>query len=233
MGEKEYKDFKFTLTGEVTDAGKFTGYASVFGGIDSYNDTVERGAFSKTIKEHDFFPMLWSHQALEPIGIIRGQEDKKGLLVEGELNMDVAAAREKRSLIKQGAIRGLSIGYWTIKKEFDSSGIRHLQEIALDEVSPCVFAADKNARIAQIKGIPYVNFSGLIDLFNELNINEIDPRFQDAAKRAADRIYALLGKLEPPQSTPKDPQSQTDNQSDYMPLIDAMLKFQKTLTGGK
>jgi uncharacterized protein len=233
MREKEVKDFKFTLTGEVTDAGKFNGYASVWGGIDSYNDTVERGAFAKTLKEHDCFPMLWSHQTLEPIGIIHGEEDKKGLLVEGDLNMDVAAAREKRALMKQGAIRGLSIGYFAIQKEFDSGGVRHLKEIALEEISPCVFPADRAARIAQIKGVPYTDFGGLLDLLNELDVKELDPRFQEAAKRAADRIYALLGKQEPPQGTPAESQPQDGKQPDYAPLFAALEKLNHTLTGGK
>ncbi len=231
---RETKDFKFALMGEASDEGKFIGHASVFGGIDSYNDTVEPGAFKKTLKENKAFPLLWSHNPAEPLGIITGEEDKKGLAISGDLNMEVAAAREKRALVAQGAIRGLSIGYEAVKWDFDKTdGVRHLKEIRLWEISICTFPADRAAQIARIKGVPYTDFGGLLDLLNALDLKDIDPRFQDAAKRAADRIYALLVKQEPAQATPAEPQPQAIVQPDYAPLFAALNQFEKTLTGGK
>jgi uncharacterized protein len=231
---RETKDFKFSLVGEMSDEGRFNGHASVFNGIDSYNDTVEPGAFKKTLKENKSFPLLWSHNPGEPLGVIAGEEDKKGLAIEGDLNMEVAAAREKRALVKQGAVRGLSIGYEAVKWDFDrTENVRHLKEIKLWEISIVTFPADRAARIAQIKGVPYTDFGGILDLLNELDVKELDPRFQEAAKRAADRIYALLGKQEPPQGTPAEPQPQDGKQPDYAPLFAALEKLNHTLTGGK
>ncbi len=232
--ERETKDFKFSLLGQVSDEGLFTGHASVFGGIDSYRDTIEPSAFKKTLRENKVFPLLFSHDVTQPIGIIRGDEDKKGLAIEGELNMDVTSAREKRSLVKQGALKGLSIGYESVKDEWDpGEKVRHIKEIRLWEISLVVFPADKNARVAQIKGIPFTDFPALMDLINEMDIKEVSPRFQDAAKRAADRIYALLVKQEPTQVTPAEPQPQNAAQPDYTPLFAALKQFEKTLTGGK
>lgn len=148
----ETKDFKFTLDRMDDEAGQFTGYASVFDAVDSYNDSVAKGAFRKTLKEKKQFPLLWSHDIMSPIGVISGVEDEKGLSVEGTLNLDVQRAREIRSLIKQGAVTGLSIGYQTKKEAIDKdTGIRTLKEIALWEISPCVFPALSIANITDIK----------------------------------------------------------------------------------
>jgi hypothetical protein len=231
---REIKDFKFSVVGETSDEGEFTGIASAFNGIDSYGDTVEAGAFKKTLKENKSFPLLWSHNVAEPLGVIFGEEDKKGLVVVGNLNMDVASAREKRSLVKQGAIRGMSIGYEAIKWTFDQvEKVRHLTEIKLWEISLVVFPADKNAQVARIKNVPYTDFGGLMDLLNELDIKEIDEKFHEAAKRAADRIYALLSKQEPPAGTPESVQPQKALQPSLDSLFASLDKLNQTLTGGK
>ena len=133
------KDFKFTMVDVDDEVGSFTGYASVWGVIDSYGDQVIKGAFKKTLKDNKGkgFPMLWSHNVMEPIGVIKGREDDHGLYVEGQLNLDVARAKEIRSLMVQGAINGLSIGYQTIIEEMDKENeTRKLKEIKLWEISP-------------------------------------------------------------------------------------------------
>jgi len=231
---REYKDFKFSLIDEPSDEGTFTGHASVFNGRDSYDDCVDPGAFKKTLKENKSFPLLWSHDTHEPIGVISGAEDAKGLAAEGALNMDVASAREKRSLVKQGAIKGMSIGYEAIKWTFDAvEKIRHLKEIRLWEISLVVFPADKNAQIGRIKGIAYDDFPGLLDLICNFDIKEIDPRFQEAAKRAADRIYALLSNQESLEGTQDKGQPLKVEQPNFDSLFASIDNLNKTLTGGK
>ncbi len=153
----ETKDFKFTLAELDEKAGSFTGYASIWNDVDSYGDQVVKGAFKRTLKARKAFPMLWSHSMMEPIGVIKGQEDEVGLAVEGQLNLEVQRAREVRSLMVQmkeaGAPMGLSFGYQTITEEIDAvSKTRRLKEIKLYEISPVVFPACDPARIAGVKG---------------------------------------------------------------------------------
>ena len=148
----ETKEFPFVLTKFDEQAGTFTGYASIFDVVDSYGDSVAKGAFKKTLRESGSFPMLWSHNTDTPIGVIKGVEDEKGLAVEGSLNLEVQRAAEIRSLMKQGAIKGLSIGYQTMKEGVDrEAGTRLLKEIKLWEVSPCVFQACPKATISDVK----------------------------------------------------------------------------------
>jgi len=45
----EFKEFE--LETGIDEKGLFTGKLTVYGEVDSYNDVVVRGAFSKTLKE--------------------------------------------------------------------------------------------------------------------------------------------------------------------------------------
>jgi uncharacterized protein len=135
--------------------GSFEGYASLFGVVDLGKDLVEPGAFAESIKQRgpQGVKLLWSHDPGEPIGqweIIR--EDLLGLKVRGRLNLDVARAREVHSLMKSGAIDGLSIGFKTVTARRDPrSGIRRLQKIDLWEVSLVTFPMLPQARVSAVK----------------------------------------------------------------------------------
>lgn len=148
-------EFKFTVAEGETEAGKFTGYGSVFDVIDSYGDAVQKGAFKKTLREKKKFPLLWSHDSmLVPIGIVSGEEDDHGLKLMGELNLDIELARDVRSAMKQGALDGISIGYNVVKELVDrSTGVRQLKEINLWELSICVFQACPGAEVTEVKSL--------------------------------------------------------------------------------
>ena len=156
MHKPETKDLecKFMMAEDTEgDKGAFTGFASIFDAVDSYGDVVVKGAFKRTLSNKKQFPLLWSHDITKPIGVISAKEDKTGLKVEGRLNLDVQLACEIRSLMKQGAVSGLSIGYQTVKEEPDTTrGARLLKEINLWEISPVVFGACPGAIVADIKG---------------------------------------------------------------------------------
>jgi len=156
MHKPETKDLecKFMMAEDTEgDKGAFTGFASIFDAVDSYGDVVVKGAFKRTLSNKKQFPLLWSHDITKPIGVISAKEDKTGLKVEGRLNLDVQLACEIRSLMKQGAVSGLSIGYQAVKEEPDATrGARLLKEINLWEISPVVFGACPGAIVADIKG---------------------------------------------------------------------------------
>jgi HK97 family phage prohead protease len=134
--------------------GRFAGYASVFGIIDSQRDVVHRGAFSQSLKARSGpLQLLWQHLWNEPIGVIdRIFEDARGLYVEGRLLMEVARAREAFALLKSGALKGLSIGY-TVKsfRRNPDSGVRELLEIELWEVSLVTMPANVQAQVTVVK----------------------------------------------------------------------------------
>lgn len=130
----------------------FSGYASVFGGIDSYGDTIESGAYKNTLENRQRpIRMRWNHFG-EVIGKwINIREDEKGLYVEGELTPGHSKAQDVFASLKHGAIDGLSIGYRV--KAFDqlNENRRLLKEIELVEISVVEEPADLNAIISDVK----------------------------------------------------------------------------------
>ncbi|WP_121781233.1 HK97 family phage prohead protease [Corallococcus sp. AB032C] len=151
MNELEVKSFSFEV--KSTDDNTFEGYASVFGNVDSYGDVVEKGAFKKTILERGHkVKVLWQHDPWTPIGkAIYLEEDNHGLFVKAKISQTEEGKRAM-TLIKDGVIDVLSIGFSTVKDEWDNEkGIRHIKEVKLYEFSPVTFAANDQAVITAAK----------------------------------------------------------------------------------
>lgn len=137
------------------DAGrKFSGYASVFNGVDSYGDTIMPGAYKKTIRRRERpVRMRWNH-----FGPVIGKwlsidEDEKGLYVEGELTPGHSVAENVYASMKHGAVDGMSIGYRPVKIEDHGDGKRTLKEIELVEISVVEEPADLGAKVGEVKHI--------------------------------------------------------------------------------
>lgn len=137
---------------KFADAGYFEGYASVFNGVDSYKDTIVKGAFSDTLKSNPNVKMFFNHKSWEmPVGKwISLKEDEKGLFVKGELTPKNSLAEDLRASMKHGTIDGLSIGFILKNGDYteNEDGTRTINKISnLVEVSPVIFPADDAARI--------------------------------------------------------------------------------------
>lgn len=163
------KEFKLSVK-DLKDNGTFTGYGSVFGNVDSYGEAVMKGAFEKSLKKHEAenlpIVMLWQHDRTNPIGIWKNvHEDEYGLCGEGEINLDTQQGREAYSLMKQGALNGLSIGYREILAS-SKGNVRSLTELELYEISPVTFPANTEARITGIKSERIADFAEQLRLGN-------------------------------------------------------------------
>jgi len=170
----ERKTVKFEVKDINEDEGTFTGYAATFSKHpDSYGDIIDPGAFTKTLKEQgNQIVSLWNHSIMEPIGKpTEIGEDKKGLLIKAKLSLGVQRAREVLSLMKDGVVTRMSIGYETIKQSYDE-GIRHLKEVKLYDVSPVVFAANPDAVIIGVKSKMPEGFKDLEDFFESTEVWE-------------------------------------------------------------
>lgn len=136
---------------KADDQGMVEGYGSVFGGVDSYGDTIEPGAFAASIAKRRP-KMLWQHRMDKPIGVWDDVvEDGRGLRLKGRI-ADTEMGEEARKLIKMGALDGLSIGYRTIRDEMRGNN-RILKEVDLWEVSFVTIPADAAATVTGIKSI--------------------------------------------------------------------------------
>lgn len=132
--------------------GFFSGYASVFGGVDAYGDTVMPGAYKSTIEMRKRpVQMRWNHFG-EVIGKwLDIRETDKGLWVEGELTPGHSKAEDVYASLKHGAISGLSIGYRPVKSFPNETGGLDLHEIDLVEISIVESPADLAAQIGDVK----------------------------------------------------------------------------------
>lgn len=195
------------------DAGrKFSGYASVFGGVDSYGDTIMPGAYKATITDRDRpIALRWNHY-----GPVIGKwtsiaEDEKGLYVEGELTPGHSVAEDAYALLKHGAVTGLSIGYFPVKEEKNTHGGVDLHEITLREISVVESPADNAAQIGDVKSA--------IDATESLK--EVEALLRDAAGFSRTDATALVARVKSIARGDREEEAQT---SDLLTAIQAITK---------
>lgn len=154
----EAKFMPLDLKNVAADGG-FEGYASLFGREDLGRDVVLRGAFSESLAQRGTrgVRMLFQHDPAQPIGVWDElHEDQKGLYARGRLMADVAKAREVMSLMKAGALDGLSIGFKALKAKRDAgSGVRRIEKVDLWEISVVTFPMLPDARVSSFKQRPF------------------------------------------------------------------------------
>ncbi len=168
--QMEHKFLTFELKADEAKDGvrSFQGYGSVFNTVDSYGDTIVKGAFKDTLKEwktkSKLPKLLLQHGGggffggaaddMVPIGKWdEMKEDGHGLFVRGHLfDLDTDRAKSVYAAMKEGELDGLSIGFRTKKWEYDEEKeIRTLTEIELWEVSLVTFPANDPARVSAVK----------------------------------------------------------------------------------
>lgn len=148
-----------------SDAGSFKGYASVWDGVDSYGDTIKKGAFLDTLKENGMPKMFFNHQWDMPVGkFTLVDEDNIGLWTEGELTPNHSRASDVRASMLHETLDGLSIGGFLHKKDYKEGekGGRLIHKWSvLKEISPVVFPADNAARI-DLSTVKSIDFEALL-----------------------------------------------------------------------
>ncbi len=139
--------------------GTFEGYASLFGVEDLSHDMVLPGAFRASLAARApiGIKLLFQHDPNQPLGVwLDLAEDARGLRARGRLMPEVAKAREVLSLMRAGALDGLSIGFRTVKGSRDAAtGVRHLEAIDLWEISVVTFPMLPDARVSAVKSRPF------------------------------------------------------------------------------
>lgn len=142
--------FEVRAIGEGSD-GIVEGYASVFGVQDWYGSVFDKGAFYKTLNANKNIKVLFNHDDDEPIGrVIEAREDEVGLYVKYKLSLGVSKGMETYTLIKDGVLDSMSIGFW-IRTEAIENNIWHIKEVDLQEVSVVTFPANDQAMITAFR----------------------------------------------------------------------------------
>ena len=201
----EEKTFPFEIK-VISEEGEFEGYAAIFGGKpDLYNEVIEKGAFTKTLKEKSQFPILWYHDPRSPLGIADAEADQKGLKIFGRLNLEVQLAKEKRALMIQKAIRGLSIGFRTITDTIKDR-IRYLKELKLFEISLATFQVHPKALVKNVKALGFDSSLESLKTVEEFIVEVKAGKMISSANmtlinNAVNALVILLAKTEPSKDT--------------------------------
>lgn len=152
----EYKNAGAGQVADVDTTGRrIVLYAADFNTLDSYQDIIKPGAFTKTISENFArIKHLMYHQTDKPVGVPESiVEDAKGLLVTSKIS-DTQLGRDLLTLVADGVLTENSIGYNAVKSSRDEvSNTRTLQEVKLFEYSTVTWGANENAGIVGIKSM--------------------------------------------------------------------------------
>ena len=194
MIEKKMMNFA-SCEVKMGDFGIFEGYASVFDGIDSYNDSIVKGAYTDTIMNRERpVAMYFNHASFRsdmPATIgkwVSMEEDSKGLYVKGQLSLGHPTADAIYASMKNETIDGLSIGFKLPQGGYEMrDGIRYLRKIDLVEVSVVDNPADNAARISldSVKS----------DIEGIKTIREAEEFLRDAANLSNSSAKALLAQI--------------------------------------
>lgn len=201
-------DSKFT---EQQKEGAFSGYAAATGNVDLGSDIILKGAFSDWLKIADAsrVRVLWNHDWDRPIGKnMAMSEDDRGLLVDGELLLDIQKAQEARTLVKNNAIDGLSIGYRVDDFSYDNN-VRVIKKLSVLEYSFVTFAMNTNAIVNDMK-------SAKLD-----SVRDIENYLRDACGLSRNDAKTLISKIK----------NSRDDDSRLSNLAASLLKLNETLRG--
>lgn len=205
---------------EGTADGTVSGLGAVFGNIDSYGDSIAKGAFRDTLAEHKkagtLPAMLMQHGGwgmgaddMTPVGVwTEMAETDQGLSCQGQLALETQRGKEAYALLKmqpRPALDGLSIGF--VAKSWDvgtkpEEPRRTLKKIELWEVSLVTFPANPLARVDGVKSA--IESSATIrdaeDILRDAGFSRTDARAfiarVKATQREADEAKELAALIE-------------------------------------
>ena len=210
---REHKAVGFTLESADENTGEFSGYASVFGNVDDGGDIVEDFARIKILALHNG---SWL-----PVGKpIELREDDHGLFIRGKIS-DTSMGRDIQTLLKDGVLNELSIGYEAIDYEIDEEArVRYLKRIKLWEVSIVTWAMNDQATIDDVKSLAEeLRTEAMSGKMSRARLNALKPFI--AVVRELVEILSPFLETQPtpepePEPEPEPPKKQKKTKTDGM-----------------
>lgn len=141
-------------------AGQFTGYASVFGNVDSVGDKIVKGAFAQSLKDFGDggagIPCYWCHETSDPemnLGTtLEATEDEHGLFVKVQLDLDNPKAAYAYKLLKEQRVRQMSFAYQVTDGE-NKKDCFQITGCKIFEVSIVPVGANQATSIESVKAL--------------------------------------------------------------------------------
>ena len=236
----EQMQYKMTLAGvewkeegeSQSDKLHIRAYACAFGNVDSWGDIIAPNAVDAFLKSDDFgrMALCYQHDIREVIGVIADAGvDEKGMWIEADI-LPTATGKDVQTLIRGGAIKEFSIGYYADEYHFEkrdgyADSIRILDAITIIEVSPVTRAANDKAVLLDAKndneGQKSINPNTEEQMEQEIkNLQAELKSAQAEAKAAKDAVSAMEADLKSAQET-------ATKQSDEINNLDESVKAQQ------
>jgi HK97 family phage prohead protease len=135
----------------------FEGLSSTWD-LDLGGDIIHPGAFKRTLEHWQrsgkTIPLIDQHNydsVRAVVGkLVEAKETEQGLWSSWKI-IDTEDGREVYARLKGGYIDGLSIGYRPLGNPEMVDGVRHIKELALEEVSVVIWPMNQNARVQSVK----------------------------------------------------------------------------------
>lgn len=231
-------EYKSIFNGVVKDVDKksrtVSGYFSAYGNVDSDNDIIEKGAYTKTINERakEVF-MLYNHnwdylmdRGSRSLKLI---DDNFGLGFEAKI-ADTNMGRDLIVYYEEGLVNEHSVGFQTTKAVNDSNGTRIIKEIKLWEGSAVPLGANSSTPFNGFKSASTIKEANdyILKITKLIrNGNLTDEGFEQlefALKQLQLESYELGIK-----STRKEVEPAQATQDNLEPLIDQIKEFRQNL----
>lgn len=204
------------------DSGFIVGYAAKFGGVDSYEDTIEKTAFDNFLKTGKLPKMLFNHDSwVLPVGVWdRLAVDDVGLKAYGRINLKTTAGADLYESIKFGSVDGLSICIKLLETDYfyDDKLIRHIVNVQdMREISLVNFPADSGARMVDFKSVKGENIN---------SIREFERNLRDAgcSKNDAMTLISMAKRALKADQNERDAE-QVNRLSDINKICKSILEF--------
>lgn len=227
---------------ETSDTLHIRAYALAFGNVDSYGDVIEPTAVDEFLKSEDFgrMALCYQHDRTEVIGIITDAGvDSKGMWIEADI-LPTSKGKDVQLLIKAGAIKEFSIGYWADRCHYEKRDnyqydIRVLEAITVIEVSPVTRAANEQAVLIDAKNERENINHNITDMEDKtLEMKQALESAQNEAKAAKDAVKAMEAEVKSANDTIKEQATQIDNLDASIKAQDAVIKsMQKSMEENK
>lgn len=188
------KDFKIK---ELEEKGghDFIAYASTYSNADREGDIMVEGCFDKSLEAKARVPMLFNHNRNEVIGHLELSTDEKGLLAKAKFNTDVQRANEVKSLVKNGDIDSMSIGFYVKEHEpLDRDrpfGSWKMTEVEVVEVSVVTVPSNPEAIITEVK-----SDDGIRRIVNEEIQKYLQHEKENQTNEVSDKVDYLVKRQE-------------------------------------
>ena len=186
--------------------GRFSGYGSVFGVVDSHKDIIMPGAFADVIKSGNPVHVYVNHGWLRgelPVGKWADlNEDSVGLAGNADLVMQMPSAANGYWAAKSGLVSGLSIGYLPdpagVERRQDGVRVIHRMK-ALKEISIVTDPSNQQARITDVKSAELLAAIEEVKTVRDLEsfLRDAGGLSKGAAEALVARVKSVLGVGEP------------------------------------